>query len=161
VIAGNYQRVTVPIRDEDIPGFPRYKTKCSRCGEQIMDQREVVVDRKEVCRICAEGSYYRIIKYFKGMTSGFQDPVPPYPSWVLREYRLSRPVTEDDIAAFLGNEELYVRDTATGPVNIIHKYGLLEIHTLIGEKCIEVWFNPDKGVYPSEYLDALLKTRFN
>jgi len=25
---------------------------------------------------------------------------------------------------------------------------------------IEVWFNPDKGAYPSEYLDALLMTRF-
>lgn len=52
------QRVTVPISDNDIPGFPRYKTKCSRCGEQIMDHREVVVDGTEVCRSCAEGSYY-------------------------------------------------------------------------------------------------------
>jgi formylmethanofuran dehydrogenase subunit E len=52
------QRVSVSIRDEDIPGFPRYKTKCSRCGEQIMDHREVVVENKEVCRSCAEGAYY-------------------------------------------------------------------------------------------------------
>ncbi len=95
------------------------------------------------------------------MKSVFQDPVPPYAGWERRIYRLSRPVTEDDIAAFLGNEELYVRETAAGPVNIIHKYGLLEIHTLIGERWIEVWFNPDKGAYPSEYLDALLSTRFN
>ena len=76
-------------------------------------------------------------------------------------YRLSRPVTKDDIETFLGNEDLYVRDTAAGPVQIIHKYGLLEIHSLVGEQCIEVWFNPDKGAYPSEYLDALLSTRFN
>lgn len=95
------------------------------------------------------------------MASPFQNPVPPYPCWERRIYRLSRPVTKDDIAAFLGNEELYVRDTAAGPVNIIHKYGLLELHCLIGEPMIEVWFNPDNGAYPSEYLDALLSTRFN
>ena len=95
------------------------------------------------------------------MTSIFPDPVPPYPGWVRREYRLSRPVTKDDIAAFLGNEELYVRETAHGPVNIIHKYGLLELHCIIGEPVIEVWFTPEKGAYPAEYLDALLSTRFD
>ena len=95
------------------------------------------------------------------MSSPFQNPVPPYPGWERRMYRLSRPVTGDDVAAFLGNEELYVRDTAAGLVNIIHKYGLVELHCLIGEPVFEVWFNPDNGAYPSEYLDALLSTRIN
>jgi hypothetical protein len=94
------------------------------------------------------------------MTSVFQNPVPPYPCWERRMYRLSRPVTSNDVLAFLGTEELYVRDTAAGQVNIIHKYGLVELHCLIGEPMIEVWFNPDGGAYPSEYLDALLATRF-
>jgi hypothetical protein len=95
------------------------------------------------------------------MASEFQSPVPPFPGWERRRYRLSRPVTGDDIAAFLGNEDLYVRDTAAGPVNIIHKYGLVELHCLIGEPVIEVWVNPESGAYPAEYLDALLATRFN
>jgi len=94
------------------------------------------------------------------MKSVPQDFVSPYPGWERRIYRLSRPVTEDDIAALLGNEELYVRETAAGPVNIIHKYGLLELHCIIGEPRVEIWFDPDKGAYPSEYLDALLSTRF-
>ncbi len=94
------------------------------------------------------------------MESRFKNPIPPFPGWERCIYRLSRKVTGDDIAAFLGNEELYVRETAEGPVQIIHKYGLLEIHAIIGEQHIEVWFNPDKGAYPSEYLDALLFTRF-
>jgi hypothetical protein len=94
------------------------------------------------------------------MPSPFPNPISPNPGWVLREYRLSRPVTGDDIAAFLGNEELYVRDTAAGPVNIIHKYGLVELHCITGEPVIEVWFNPEGGAYPAEYLDALLATRF-
>ncbi len=94
------------------------------------------------------------------MSSPLPNPVPPYPCWVRHEYNVSRPVTADDIAAFLGNEELYLRDTTAGPVNIIHKYGLVELHCIIGEPRIEVWFNPDKGAYPSEYVDALLSTRF-
>ncbi|MEI6840170.1 MAG: hypothetical protein WCK53_02805 [Methanomicrobiales archaeon] len=95
------------------------------------------------------------------MSSPFSNPVSPYPNWVRREYRVSRPVTVTDIAAFLGSEELYTRDTPSGQVNIIHKYGLVELHCIIGEPRIEVWFNPENGAYPSEYLDALLATRFN
>ncbi len=87
-------------------------------------------------------------------------PAPPYPGWERRIYRLSRPVTNGDIQAFLGNEDHYTRDTAAGPMHIIHKYGLLEIHSLPGEKYVEVWFNPERGAYPSEYFDALLATRF-
>jgi len=94
------------------------------------------------------------------MSPLFPDPVAPFPGWVLREYRLSRPVTTEDIAAFLGNEELYVRETVPGPIHIIHKYGLLELHCIAGESRIGVWFAPDKGAHPSEYLDALLSTRF-
>jgi hypothetical protein len=95
------------------------------------------------------------------MTSEFPTPVSPFPGWVRHEYRLSRPVTDDDVAALLGNEELYVRETAAGLVNIVHKYGLVELHCIIGKARIDVWFNPEKGAYPAEYLDALLATRFN
>ena len=94
------------------------------------------------------------------MSAIYQNPVPPYPGWERRVYRLSRPVTGDDVRAFLGNEELYTRDTPSGPVNIIHKFGLLEIHCLPGEPEIEVWFDPEKASYSSEYMDALFSTRF-
>ena len=94
------------------------------------------------------------------MASPFPPPVSPYPGWERRVYRLSRPVNQEDIDAFLGDEELYIRETASRPVNIIHKYGLVEIHCIIGEPEIEVWFNPENKAYPAEYLDALLATRF-
>jgi hypothetical protein len=95
------------------------------------------------------------------MATIFQNPIPPYPGWVRRVYRLFRPVTSDDILAFLGNEELYTRDTPSGQVNMIHKFGLLEINCISGESEIEVWYDPEKKSYSSEYLDALLSTRFN
>jgi hypothetical protein len=94
------------------------------------------------------------------MADPFDNPGPPYPGWERRIYRLSRPVTEEDIQAFLGDQELYVRETASGTRAIIHKYGLVEINLIVGERDVEIWFAPDKGAYPSEYLDALFETRF-
>ena len=44
----------------------------------------------------------------------------------------------NDIQAFVGDEDSYIRDTISGPAHIIHKYGLLEIHALVGTKRIEV-----------------------
>jgi len=95
------------------------------------------------------------------MNIPFENPVAPFPGWERRVYRLSRPVTKEDIQVFLGDEDLYIRDIDAGQVHIIHKYGLLEIHSLPGDRWIEIWFNPDQGAYPAEYLDALLATRFN
>ena len=83
------------------------------------------------------------------MTSPCPAPIPPYPGWVRREYRVPRPVTEEDVAAFLGKSELYIWETPAGRVNIIYKYGLLEIHCIIGEPKIEVWSNPENGAPPS------------
>jgi len=94
------------------------------------------------------------------MSTAFQDPVPPFPGWERRIYRLSRPVTEEDIRAFLGDQELYIRETPSGKRAIIHKYGLVEINLMIGVPEAEIWFAPDMGAYPSEYLDALFQTRY-
>jgi len=52
------ERVTVDIPYDDIPGFPRQKTICSKCGEKIMDGRQVVTAGRDVCRSCAQGAYY-------------------------------------------------------------------------------------------------------
>jgi len=90
----------------------------------------------------------------------FPPPVSPFPGWIRRIDRLSRPVMQDDIAAFLGNEDLIIRDNGSRPVTIIHKYGLLEINLIIGERDIEVWYSPKQAVWLVEYLDALLQTRF-
>jgi len=96
----------------------------------------------------------------KAGQTAFPAPVPPYPCWERRTYSLSRPVTEEDIGAFLGDQEMYVRENGSSPVIIIHKYGLLEMHFIVGKRDIEVWFSPDQAGWASEYLDALLMTRF-
>ncbi|HTY14626.1 MAG TPA: hypothetical protein VMC42_02865 [Methanoregulaceae archaeon] len=94
------------------------------------------------------------------MNTLFRNPVSPYPGWKRRIYRLSRPVTDDDIKAFLGDQDLYVRETESGLINIIHKFGILEIHFIVNDPEVEVWYDPEAGSYPLEYLEALLTTRF-
>jgi len=75
-------------------------------------------------------------------------------------YHLPRPMTEEDIAAFVQNQDLYRRETDAGEIQIIHKFGIVEINCIIGERTIEIWFTPEKSAVASAYVDALLETRF-
>jgi len=55
------ERVEVSLSPEDLPGRPRSRVPCSRCGEGINDHREVIVDGQVVCRACAGHAYYKRI----------------------------------------------------------------------------------------------------
>lgn len=94
------------------------------------------------------------------MATLFENPVSPYPGWKRRIYRLSRPVTDEDIRTFLGHEDLHVRETESGLINIIHKFGILEIHFIVNDPEVEIWYDPGQGSYLLEYIEALLATRF-
>lgn len=54
------QRVSVHIPPGDLPGFPTSITRCSMCGEQIMDGKEVELQGSVLCKNCAGESYYTI-----------------------------------------------------------------------------------------------------
>ncbi len=53
------QRVRVPVKDCDLPGPPRYKVTCSRCGQVVRDRREVLVNGDVLCKPCAQGAYFK------------------------------------------------------------------------------------------------------
>ncbi|MFA5332682.1 MAG: FmdE family protein [Methanoregula sp.] len=55
------ERVKLSIPKEDQPGLPVGSAVCSQCGENISDNRHVVVNGKVLCRNCANGSYYTVI----------------------------------------------------------------------------------------------------
>ena len=38
------------------------RLNCDRCGEEIMNEREVLIEGKHYCRSCAQGGYYRLEK---------------------------------------------------------------------------------------------------
>ena len=94
------------------------------------------------------------------MVSRFQNPVPPFPGWERRLYRLSHPVTEKDVEAILNGQDEYYRTVGPDRVISIHKFGLVEINVIVEVPEIEVWYSPEQRVWTSEYLDALISTRF-
>ncbi len=94
------------------------------------------------------------------MTSRFEVPVPPYPGWERRLYRLPRPVTHGDVEAILNGQEEYYRTVGGDRVISIHKFGLVELNLIVGAPEVEAWFSPEQKGWTFEYLDALLATRF-
>jgi len=52
------QRVSVKIDECDLPGPTRYKARCSRCGQVVRDQREVIENGAVLCKPCTGGSYF-------------------------------------------------------------------------------------------------------
>lgn len=52
--------VEVEVRDEDLPGHPRSRFICQKCGEGVNDGHEISVpDRITLCRPCVYGTYYQ------------------------------------------------------------------------------------------------------
>jgi formylmethanofuran dehydrogenase subunit E len=52
--------VEVDLRPEDLPGRPLRACTCARCGENVMDGRDIVADGETLCRPCFERkAYYR------------------------------------------------------------------------------------------------------
>jgi formylmethanofuran dehydrogenase subunit E len=52
------QEVRVKIDECDLPGPTRYKALCSRCGQVVRDQREVIKNGDILCRPCTEDTYF-------------------------------------------------------------------------------------------------------
>ena len=51
--------VEVQVRTKDLPGHPRSRMICHKCGEAVNDGREInLPDRITLCRPCVYGAYY-------------------------------------------------------------------------------------------------------
>ncbi|NOX62821.1 MAG: formylmethanofuran dehydrogenase [Chloroflexi bacterium] len=55
------QEVELNPSIETIVSRPVIRTNCDRCGEEIINEREVRADGQILCRSCAGASYYRIL----------------------------------------------------------------------------------------------------
>jgi len=52
--------VEVQVRAKDLPGHPRSRVICHKCGESVNDGREISLpDRITLCRPCVYGTYYQ------------------------------------------------------------------------------------------------------
>jgi formylmethanofuran dehydrogenase subunit E len=50
------------MSEYDLPGPTRKKVSCSRCGQVVRDNREVVQNDFILCKPCAQGAYFREAK---------------------------------------------------------------------------------------------------
>jgi formylmethanofuran dehydrogenase subunit E len=55
----SYQPVSLRTPLEQILSKPGVRVNCAACGEEIMNEREVLRDGQVLCRPCAQGAYYR------------------------------------------------------------------------------------------------------
>jgi hypothetical protein len=53
------QEVTLTVSLEEILSKDGYRVNCDLCGEEIINQREVIQDGLTLCRACAGEWYYR------------------------------------------------------------------------------------------------------
>ena len=56
------EQVEITIPDEDMPGRPLKRVQCEGCGDWVQDCREIEKDGKTLCKSCAHGRYYSVIK---------------------------------------------------------------------------------------------------
>jgi formylmethanofuran dehydrogenase subunit E len=52
------QQVRVNMNEYDLPGPTRKKVSCSRCGQVVRDNRELVKNGYILCKPCAHGAYF-------------------------------------------------------------------------------------------------------
>lgn len=53
------KEVTVDLSAGDLPGPPVSIVTCESCGEEVSDNRHVIIDGKTLCKTCAGEGYYR------------------------------------------------------------------------------------------------------
>jgi formylmethanofuran dehydrogenase subunit E len=59
----NRQRVTLTVPVRQIVSQPGLRVSCEICGEEIINQREVVREGTVMCKPCAGGSYFRFVEH--------------------------------------------------------------------------------------------------
>ena len=56
------ERVSVRLKETEMPGRTRARVVCADCGESVNDGREVFDGLgRRVCKACAFGSYYKVL----------------------------------------------------------------------------------------------------
>jgi formylmethanofuran dehydrogenase subunit E len=56
-----WKEVKVTVPEEDMPGRPKRRIICKKCGEYVQDSRDVHIDGNELCKACAHGGYYEVL----------------------------------------------------------------------------------------------------
>lgn len=55
------EEVALEQKVEELISRPDARAVCERCGEEIINEREVIEDERVLCRTCASGGYYHTL----------------------------------------------------------------------------------------------------
>ncbi len=54
------QEVVLNISIDEVISHSGVRVNCARCGEEIMNERQVTIEGKHYCQSCAKGGYYQL-----------------------------------------------------------------------------------------------------
>ena len=55
------EQVRITIPEYDMPGRPKKRVQCEKCGDWVQDGREIEKEGMILCKSCALGRYYELI----------------------------------------------------------------------------------------------------
>lgn len=55
----NVQEVVLNLSVDELISHSGKRVSCEGCGEEIINEREIIVEGKNYCKSCAEGGYYQ------------------------------------------------------------------------------------------------------
>jgi formylmethanofuran dehydrogenase subunit E len=55
-----FQQVELRTPAEQIISHQNARAVCSKCGEEIINEREVIIEGRVLCKTCAYGGYYQV-----------------------------------------------------------------------------------------------------
>ncbi|MBL8108301.1 MAG: TraR/DksA C4-type zinc finger protein, partial [Anaerolineales bacterium] len=54
----NIREVTLNLSLDEVISHSGKRVNCDRCGEEIINEREMIIEGRVYCKSCAEGGYY-------------------------------------------------------------------------------------------------------
>ena len=68
-------QLTTPV--DQIISRPGMRVECASCGEEVMNEREIIIDGEPFCTACAQGGYYRPVHDMAAVaTEGLRKKLP-------------------------------------------------------------------------------------
>ena len=64
------QQVELTVSLADLVSKPTRRSKCARCGEEIINGREVIHEDSTLCRSCAGENYYQVLNMSESLLAG-------------------------------------------------------------------------------------------
>jgi len=58
----NLQQVTLTVPVDQIVSHPSRRINCASCGEEVFNERGIMIEGKQYCHFCAQGGYYQMAK---------------------------------------------------------------------------------------------------